>query len=317
MSEESQPRMLWMDVVRGAAILAVIAFHSVTFLERYDFEANMVWRQMNESLSLYRMPILVFLSGMLLTRSLAKPAPEFLSGKIRAILWPFLLWSTVYGVVAGVDLTSLYQLRTLYIGGSHLWFLAFIFVYYVVAKPLESVNPLIIATCAFLLAIISPDGAKYSERILYLMALFFLGGAISGHTNGIVRVLRSQQVWFLLPVIAASSLLTVLYDLNFGPSWVIISVTGILFFSSIALRIETLALSKPLIWIGQRAIVFFVSHAIFIMIVGRMAEAGGVENYPAVASISIVTSLVCGWALAVGMDRSSLIAWLFRFPKQT
>jgi len=69
-------RVLWMDILRGAAILAVITFHSVTFIERYDFEATKLWKNLNETLTFFRMPVLIFLSGMLLPKSLAKSASE-------------------------------------------------------------------------------------------------------------------------------------------------------------------------------------------------------------------------------------------------
>jgi len=36
-------------------------------------------------------------------------------------------------------------LRQIYIGGSHLWFLAFIFIYCLVAKPLNSIDPFVVA----------------------------------------------------------------------------------------------------------------------------------------------------------------------------
>ena len=175
----SGSRMAWMDIVRGAAVLAVVAFHSVTMVERYGIEANVIWRYLNETLKLFRMPILVFLSGMLLTRSLAKPTPQYIYGKISGIFWPFLVWSTIYGVVLQLDFTNIQALQILYTGGSHLWFLVFLLSYYIVAKPLEGVHPLVIAAVAFALSIASPDGDKYSERILFLMSLFFLASFAS------------------------------------------------------------------------------------------------------------------------------------------
>lgn len=308
-------RLLWMDIVRGAAILAVITVHSVSFIERYDFEAAQLWRNLNETLTLFRMPILILLSGMLLPKSLAKPAPAYFSGKLRAILWPFLVWSTIYAVVTGLDFTSPYQLRQLYIGSSHLWFLAFIFVYYLVARPLRPVDPLVIAAAAFVLSLIAPEGEKYSERILFLMSLFFLGSALSTHADRLEQVLRSPLIWLLTPVIAGAAFMTVRHDLNFGPYWVALSLAGFLFFSALAQRLEALAVFRPLIWIGQRSIVFYVSHAIFIIVVARLAQRAGITSYTVTATASVVVSLVGGWALAAGMERWAPIKWLFVLPK--
>lgn len=307
-------RLFWMDIVRGAAILAVITVHSVTFIERYDFEPARLWRNLNETLTLFRMPILILLSGMLLPKSLAKPAPAYFSGKVRAILWPFLVWSTIYAMVTGLDFSSPYELSQLYIGSSHLWFLAFIFVYYLVARPLRPVDPFVIAAVAFALSVIAPEGEKYSERILFLMSLFFLGSALSSHAARLGNILRSPLIWLLTPVVAGAAFMTVRHDLNFGPYWVALSLAGFLFFSALAQRLEKLEVFRPLIWIGQRSIVFYVSHAIFIIVVARLAQRAGITSYAFTATASVAVSLVGGWALAAGMEKWALLKWLFVLP---
>ncbi|WP_265500030.1 hypothetical protein [Paracoccus beibuensis] len=131
---------------------------------------------------------------MLLARSLAKPASQYLGGKLRGILWPFLVWSTSYVLVTGTEPTNLHYLQKVYTGGSHLWFLGFIFVYYLVAKTLESVDPLLVAVTAFLLSILSADGAKYSERLFFLMALFFLGTSAARCPDVLARTLASRWI---------------------------------------------------------------------------------------------------------------------------
>lgn len=315
MNQRSQNlRMLWMDILRGAAILAVITFHSVTFIERYDFEATKLWKNLNETLTLFRIPILIFLSGMLLPKSLAKSTSEYFSGKFRGILWPFIIWSTIYGLLISVDFSSLYELRHLYIGGSHLWFLAFIFVYYLVAKPLGKINPLVVAGGAFTLSLISPEGEKYSERLFFLMALFFLGSAVSHYAVQVGKSLKSPWIWLLTPFVAASAFLTACNDLNFGPYWFGISFIGFVFFSAIAQKLEALPISKPLIWIGQRSIIFYVSHAIFIIVIAKLAKHMGVTSYVFTAVVSVALSLAGGSILAMGVDKWPPMGWLFNFP---
>ncbi|MFC0201483.1 acyltransferase [Paracoccus rhizosphaerae] len=310
----AEHRMFWMDILRGAAILAVIAYHSVSIPESYGFTPNDTWRQLNETLQLFRMPLLVFLSGMLLTRSLAKPVQQYLGGKLRGILWPFLVWSTIYIAVSGREFMDPSDLQQVYTGGSHLWFLGFIFVYYLAAKPLEAFDPLLVAAAAFGVALLSPDGAKYSERVFYLMALFFLGAATSRHAGTTARMLRSDRVWWLAPIVAVAAMASVRFDLDFGPYWVAISLCGMLFFSAVALRLERTTLAGPLIWIGQRSIVFYVSHAIFMILIARIAGKAGVTSYAAPAVASIVISLAGGWFLALGMARWPAIAALFDAP---
>lgn len=145
------------------------------------------------------------------------------------------------------------------------------------------------------------------------MGLFFLGSAVSHYTVQMRKVLRSPWILLLTLFVAASAFLTARNDLNFGPYWFGISFIGFLFFSAIAQKLEAMAVSKPLIWIGQRSIIFYVSHTIFIIAIAKLAEHMGITSYPFLAVVSIVFSLVGGWILAVGVEKWSPIGWLFNF----
>jgi fucose 4-O-acetylase-like acetyltransferase len=114
--------------------------------------------------------------------------------------------------------------------------------------------------------------------------------------------------------VAGTAYLTVRHDLDFGPDWTALSFAGFLFFSALAQRLEMSELSRPLIWIGQRSIVFYVSHAIFIIVVARLAQRAEVTSYAFTATASVVISLAGGWALAAGMERWAPVGWLFTFP---
>lgn len=303
-----------MDILRGAAILAVIFFHSVTIPAAYGFEANAIWRYVNETLILFRMPMLVFLSGMLLSRSLEKPSLSYFNGKVSGILWPFLIWSTTYALVTDVDFGNLGEIQNIYTGGSPLWYLLFIFTYYLAAKPLNRLSPLVIAAVTFGLAVLSPDGAKYSERVFYLMSLFFLGDYAARHADRIGTIIASRYIWLLLPVLLGSALATVAYDLDFGPNWVVFSLIGILLFAAISQRIEPFAISRVLVWVGQHSIVFYVSHAIVIHFTAQLMVRAGVSSYAVTALASVLLSLFAGWALSVGNDRWVPVRWLFTLP---
>lgn len=84
--------------------------------------------------------------------------------KIRGILWPFLVWSTIYCVVIDIHFSSIWELRKLYTGGSNLWFLFFTFIYYLAAKPLDRINPLLVSALALSLSFSSPDGENIRSK---------------------------------------------------------------------------------------------------------------------------------------------------------
>lgn len=303
-----------MDIVRGMAIIAVISLHSVTMAEKYGFTPSALWKNLNETLTLFRMPILIFLSGLLLPRSLAKDSSAYFSGKLKGILWPFIIWSTIYGLAVDIHFRSLPDLEKLYTGGSHLWFLLFIFIYYLAAKPLQNFNPLLIAAVALIFSFASPDGAKYSERLLYLMSLFFLGAYASIHMPTLLMALASRWIWVLAPIVAATAAATAMYELRFGPKYIVLSLVGAILFSAMAIKAEKTIISAILTWIGQKSIIFYVSHAVFMTLTLKALRHYEFENYATVAIFAISSALLGGWMLAVLKDYSKPVSWLFLFP---
>lgn len=314
LKKPATPRVLWMDIVRGMAILAVILLHSVTMAEKYGFTPSALWKNLNETLSLFRMPILIFLSGMLLPRSLSKDSSAYFTGKFTGILWPFIIWSTFYGLAVDIHFRSLADLEKLYTGGSHLWFLLFIFIYYLAAKPLQDFNPLLIAVVALTFSIASPDGTKYSERLLYLMSLFFLGAYASIHMPALLKLLASRWIWVMAPIVAVTAAATAMYELRFGPNYIVLSLVGAMFISAMAIRAEQTIISSILIWIGQRSIIFYVSHAVFMTLTLKALRYYEVQNYATVAIFAISSALLGGWTLAVLKDFCKPVSWLFSFP---
>ena len=128
-------------------------------------------------------------------------------------------------------------------------------------------------------------------------------------------MISSSWIWLLSPVVLVAALATVLYDLNYGPYWIIPTLAGILFFSALAQRVEAFRICQPLIWIGQRSIIFYVSHAVFINLAAQFMVHAGVTNYSIAAVASIFLSLAGGWSLACAADRWPPAQQLFTFRR--
>jgi surface polysaccharide O-acyltransferase-like enzyme len=119
----AEHRMEWMDALRGMAVLLVVLQHAVT-VPLHEGMASAPWAQaLNNALLPYRMPMLLFLSGMLLQRSLSKPLiTGYLVGKVRRIVWPLVLWSLIVLLIDTPEV-SLGENPEAYAGPRHLWFL--------------------------------------------------------------------------------------------------------------------------------------------------------------------------------------------------
>ena len=99
-----QPRERWMDLLRGMSIVLVVIFHSGKMLARVDLVAPAWISDLTRLFALYRMPTLMFLSGLLLPPSLLKGWRRYFSGKARNVAWPLMIWSGVYAIVFSRDL---------------------------------------------------------------------------------------------------------------------------------------------------------------------------------------------------------------------
>ena len=103
MSHGSTPsRMTWMDAMRGFAVLLVMFTHTYTMPQGLDATfSSVAFANVVQVFQSWRMPMLVFLSGVLLPRSVSKPLGTYYRGKAERILWPFLVWMVVLALATG------------------------------------------------------------------------------------------------------------------------------------------------------------------------------------------------------------------------
>lgn len=310
----TKERQTWMDLSRGAAVLAVIIYHGVTLPARYGYVAPGVFANLNEALSLFRMPLLVFLSGMLLARSLSKPTDEYLTGKVHALLWPYLVWTAILYAIVEAGSPDWASVGKYLIGGTYLWYIGFLFVYFLIALPLKRVHPLVIALVAFAVSLAAPDGSKYIERFFYLMAFFFLGHCVSRYKSLWLTVLSSKWVWMTAPVVAAFGLYSAAFDVRYGPLYAAAPLAGALFFSALATRAARSRMAKPLIWVGENSIAFYVIHVPIMFCVAIASQRLGAPSYLIVGASSVFLGLLGGAALAYARHRWPLAQALLVAP---
>lgn len=310
----ARERHLWMDFLRGIAILLVVAFHSVTILDRQGYAVPPFMRDFNQLFVLYRMPTLVFLSGLLLAGSFGKGIVLYLLGKGRRIFWPLLIWSVIYSAIVGPPVDGPVQLLKYLSGQSYLWFLTFILFYYLAAVPLRRLSPLLIAGAAFIAAIFAPDGSKNGERLFYLMAFFFLGAWVGGHWALWMRVVRSRAALLGWVVIIGASAAAIIYQLNYGPFYVLPALCFVVAISATAFRMQGARGAVPLIFVGQNSLIFYVSHFPTIYLIMGLCRTLGIEAAEAATLIAFPVALLAGLLLTLAARASRIVDLLFVAP---
>lgn len=186
----SRPRMLWMDELRGLAVLLVVLHHVAAIPPLFGGD-TVVWGGFMKALLPFRMPMLLVLSGILVPRSILKPMPVYYSGKLRNIVWPFILWTLITNLAVATP-EKLLVPRTWFGGSYHTWFLTVLFGCYLVA-PLTKwipswlfIPPMVLLSPVFDNSVIA--------RLLWYGSFLFTGMAFAAYKD------RWQHVRWFLPV---------------------------------------------------------------------------------------------------------------------
>lgn len=290
-------RETWMDALRGIAIILVVILHAGIALSFFADGYPVPIRVFNKVFEPYRMPTLIFLSGMLLDKSLRKPAAEYLSGKARTVAWPYAVW-TVIALALSNDLT-LYALgRAVYNPvETHLWYLWFLIIFYLAARLLRRIPPEVLAAATLVLAVFMPADFRL-DKMTFLFSFFMLGAFFSQRRALFERWIQTPQVLIVSGLLAAlaSGLnvagVTVLYE----PLLAVCVVAAL----ALALRavplIPTGRIRGALEYLGLNSIVLYIVHLLAIKIVGTLFRRLVVqEARSAPGSLADVPGVAYSW----------------------
>lgn len=303
-------------MLRGLAVILVALFHiQYPVGERIPGTPDALMR-LGEAMQPFRMPLLFFLSGLLLPRSLAKLASAYTLGKLRGLVWPFALWTVIVVVCCEVlwaDDDPLWLFRdvpAMLMGWQHLWFLSVLIVCYSLA-PLTRALPawVLPAPMAIAATFIVADGSwvDYCQKILWYGAFFFTGTAVH----------RYLETWQRLsPVLPAAMLLFSLvwgYQVaqdeelrtTLGVGTFLTSLVGVLAVVWLAPRIPRI---RFLEWAGRGSIVVYLANLTAITVAFETIDALGIVAPWAVIGLLCFAGLVVPLAM-VPLRHTILFRW--------
>jgi uncharacterized membrane protein YcfT len=307
-------RQTWMDSLRGTAIMLVVVLHAGLGLGYYATGIPRPIEVFNQFFEPYRMPTLMFLTGILLSRSLAKGTGPYIRGKLRNVGWPYVVWSVIIlGLQGDLDLASL--ARGIYNPvGTHLWYLWFLLIFYGLALLLRWV-PTIVPLAVCLVASGFLPEAYRLEKFAFLFAFFLLGHLFAQHREAVARwsshrgVLAAAAVAALIASGFNIAGVKVLYEPVFAVG-VIGAILLALHFMPLlpAGRVNTL-----LQFVGRNSIIVYVSHLSAIKIVGTLMGRYGFDNpwvmFPILVAVGLGTGFVLIWASTRFRAARLLFAW--------
>lgn len=218
-------RMEWIDTLRGAAVVAVVVLHVelTTSAVTGDPLAPLAW--IDAHLAAVRMPLLMLLSGALLSRSLAKGLRQHVGGKVRAILWPYAVWMAVDLTHVFVDAAAAGRPvpwhmagEALYDPPGYLWFLAWLFAFHLLAGVLPARIRNVAALGGLVLAQAAGGVAPDLARFLWLFPFFLLGDVLARALPGALPSGAGAAAnRFSVPCLAAVGRSSVVYYVSHMP----------------------------------------------------------------------------------------------------
>lgn len=306
-------RLVWMDQVRGLAILLVVAFHGRTVLRRFVPDVPGWLYDFTAFFAPFRMPLLMFLSGMLLARSLTKPPRTYFLGKARGIAWPYLVWSCLFLLVAGRASPESIP-AVLWSPPSYLWYLPYLLAYYAVAWGAHALRlPLPVVAGVVLSASLS-----FAEwrRFAFLFVFFAAGDAYVRHRSRFPR--GDRRIWACVAgavVLAGGLASTAGADLKYEPQHLVVPAAGVALCLLLAPQHRAGAVARVLGYIGRHSLVFFVSHFVTLWAVHSSLAAVGFSDAVLAYILGVCLALTVGLALAEGRRWWAVDA-LFSFPER-
>jgi uncharacterized membrane protein YcfT len=316
-------RMGWMDLLRGAAILLVAFNHGVLFSTLNSNDTASWLIVLNDFIGPVRMPLMVLLSGMLLTRSVNKGWHRFIDGKLRSVLYPYAVWSVIVialdsGLrVAQKDNNFLSPLDVLIQPVAHLWFLYYLFIFFVVGFVLARVPSLLIVSFGLLATLVLPGEF---QRFFVLFSFFFLGRWLTEQATVVIPIMtRPSTGWvtgsIALPLLAYFAVTGT--AIRYQALSVPLVVIAVGFFIWLSIRIEHFPLTRALKYIGQKSVVFYLVQW-FPVLIG-VEFSMWIAPHSGWVSVAIATAagLFAGYAAAWITDRIPITNYLFHLPSRS
>lgn len=289
-------------MLRGASVLLVLLWHA--FSIPYEHMPPGIAWVMNV-LSVYRIPLLLLLSGLLLAHSVRKPLGEYVTGKLRRIAWPLVVWSAVLLLVAWPDANP--TSPWFWLGdGAHLWFLGVLLACYAVCLLTRWVPPVAILAAWFVAMMLFDTRIAYVNNTLWFGLFFFAGASLHQILTWWVRMHWVAPMLFLIASMAWGGYAATVYAplAHWRPFlFSILGILAVVWFAYRAPRVRWLE------WVGVRSIVFYVAHVpiIWLMVMAIAAHVPAPVTYAAVVAAAL------GGCYLLGRFLNGSI--LFEFPR--
>lgn len=311
-------RIGWIDALRGFAMIVVVFSHALGVAWRLaDPGVPGIVGDISLFFLPFRMPTLMVLSGWMLSRSLARGAVRYADGKVRSLVWPYLVWILVYWVVSSDEA---WRSPTGWLAASWLWFIFYLAIYYAVAPLLVRLPALAVPLLLWAASVLAPGGG-WTNLLLY-GGFFFAGHAAWVHR---ARLRRIDRPWVLVSVALVAILFGIgvvlgpaspLVPFEYRVDWVLLipfTLCGIAAFVLAARRIPDRR-TGALRFIGRNSVVVYVVHYPLQLALADWMQDEGVTDWRLILLAAFALPMLVSVGLAFAR-RFAAVDALFVMPR--
>ena len=310
---EAGNRQHWADSLRGLAVVLVVLQHAsgVPQVVIGQESPGRVWEVVMAALAPFRIPTLLILSGLLLPRSVAKPFSVYVDGKVRKVLWPFVVWSVLTVLAAGTSDPRAMGFWLWAGGVFHMWYLSVLLVGYAIGVVVRWVPGWIPAVLFIAILGFGDPSTNTIRRALFYGCIFFIGATLA---PALRRWLGARMKWAVAAsifglVVAGMAAMGMVSITPEVPWSFLLALPGVLAVIWGWCRLPRMLSLEA---IGRRSMVLYCVHFPVQIVVAHFFAGVGLVEPTLAVPISFIVGLLVPLAL---MTVYAKIEWLFVMPR--
>ncbi|BBE73604.1 acyltransferase family protein [Oharaeibacter diazotrophicus] len=305
-------RLAWLDHVRAAGILLVVAGHAIRSLDRSGLPTADWLVALDDAIYSFHMPLFFMLAGMTQGLGRRKGVAAALQALFWGIVLPYLIWSSVWvalktgfadavnAPVTGSPFAILWQPI------DHFWFLYTLAILRIVWIGVEATGSALARRLAILVPLVAAfvglpaAGGPVVDTYLFFWAAFYGVGVVAVHEAPEIRgralvllTLVAEVVWLGAMVLDPAAV-----DADFGPVRTLIAFAGVFTLIGTVLICAPGGLAGRLAgFVGEASLAIFLTHTLFGAVARLALERLGLLS-PGTLLVAAIVAGVVGPTLA-------------------